>query len=283
MSTFIKALFVLTWLVATSEQAPVHERIMNGHTIPNPSSYGGYGVHIITEEYTAKNGITYSPSACGGTLISSRVIVSAQHCFVNPTTLIGARKATFYIDTVSYRAEAGGKIVSCEDCWDNYPGYKGAINGSQNDLTVVTLPEPIDVKNIMLPTLPPEDQTIKDYANKSVFIVGWGFDENGDQPQTLKGVYMLISSYQYCQIEKKNFPEHICAKNINNNTVCSGDSGGGAVVDNQLIGIASFIYPPPENPKDVCFEVEYVAFITPLDKNYRRFIETSLKKAENNA
>lgn len=79
---------------------------------------------------------------------------------------------------------------------------------------------------------------------EQVIISGWGrIKQNGDIPQKLQWNLLSAISRAECK-EKINWDSDalICLAHEPNNGACNGDSGGPALYNDEVVGIAGFVY-----------------------------------------
>lgn len=143
---------------------------------------------------------------CSGTMITSREVLTAAHCFVR-------RSSGTYI---SYGEFSGARLVAAESV-DIHPGYTAlGASGSEstfNDIAVIHLEE-----NVPLPPLPLlTSRALREGSLLSIF--GYGSDENGEfSGVDLRSGQMLVDSVTENHI--------IAVYEGEGSNACQGDSGG---------------------------------------------------------
>ena len=132
---------------------------------------------------------------CGGTLVASRYVITAAHCFTivakhNKTILevIQASEITVWIGYHNI-AKPGGTILKEKKVdvvrlffHDNYETTVGRQATKPYDISVVELAEAIDL-NTFTPACMAKSTDAKTFDGKMATVVGWGFlDSNGTIP-----------------------------------------------------------------------------------------------------
>lgn len=142
----------------------------------------------------------------------------------------------FKIRVGSTNRLAGGEIIDVASI-AVHPSYGNFLN----DVAVITLGRPIV-----------ESETVKviQLASKEVpvdgkvTISGWGrLTTGGILPVYLQFNTLTAVSTETCE-EKigMGYDSLICLAHQSDNGACNGDSGGPAVYNNELVGIAGFVY-----------------------------------------
>lgn len=164
-------------------------------------------------------------SVCGGTIISSKLVLSAAHCFN-----IVARIDSWYGGKDKEFLPNFRKGVS----FAKHPLY-GAGMQSEHDIAVVMMDRAAVITPIKLPT------TVSDtnyFVGKAMTIAGWGTAENGDLSRYLKYTTMIGELQTKCN--KFNNTNFICAKGVEKSSGGPGDSGGPLILNDVLVGVIAF-------------------------------------------
>lgn len=104
-------------------------------------------------------------------------------------------------------------------------------------------------------------------VGEKVIISGWGrVKQNGDIPQKLQWNLLTSISRSECK-EKINWDSDalICLAHEPNNGACNGDSGGPALYNDEVVGIAGFVYTGcgtsyPDGYAKVFYHVDWIKY-----------------------
>jgi trypsin len=217
-------------------------RIINGAPA-GPSEYP-FVVSLYPKSSTPSLG-----HFCGGTLISSTVVVSAAHCvaryrstpdqlgvYLGSSSLIGEGVSPQVVEVIIH------------------PDYSSTT--SQNDLAIIRLGEPIAISPIKVTDLEGEQEFARGLRGS---VVGWGLTKvaspgNGDRPTDLqKGEIPYISPTECASVYGPEFDSRtmFCAGKRPSTPggpdfidSCFGDSGGPLFVEGpngvRLVGVVSW-------------------------------------------
>ncbi|XP_030554491.1 trypsin alpha-like [Drosophila novamexicana] len=172
---------------------------------------------------------------CGGSIISSKTIITAAHCVLYiPAFLLQVRAGSKYWNR-------GGQLLHVAQV-KRHPNY--GTNPTKNDIAIVRLDQRLNYTRnsyrIRLAKETPKRGTVAS-------VSGWGLqNENATVgSRNLQMATLRIIDRRTCQMSKyailgkKVYKGMICATSSARDA-CQGDSGGPLVVDNQLVGIVSW-------------------------------------------
>lgn len=169
---------------------------------------------------------------CGGSLITSKCVVTAAHCvkYSKPKELAVRAGVTYLRERHNLRMVS--RIIK-------HPRYN--IKTVNFDVAILVLKAPIrgrNIRTIPLTSKPPPNGSI-------VRVSGWGLErENGYISEQLKSAQLgVISRWRCANFYKglRNITDAMfCAYVPGQRDACQGDSGGPAVFDNHLVGIVSW-------------------------------------------
>lgn len=174
--------------------------------------------------------------ACGATLITELVVLSAAHCFVGNTeddVKIAFGKLHGNITKAPDESLAVvfevAKIIQ-------HPLYLDKIGNYGSDIAVVVLKESVKLSDEIHPACIDWDlnDITTNLANNSIgTIVGLGISENDTNSDALRMANLPVLANENCiKSQPKDFRKYVtfttfCAGWGNGTSVCNGDSGGG--------------------------------------------------------
>lgn len=198
--------------------------------------------------------VTYNSqtvTSCSGTMITSRDVLTACHCFAGDTS--GVEGITVFagaasISTTDYSVHPGCEEVQSPDV----PSGDAIFN----DVAIIHLGSDAPVPTVPLLT----SRSTK--AGDVISIFGYGYDENGSLG-TLKSGEMLVDSVT---------TDHVIADfNGDGSNTCQGDSGGPAIYSGGgvkgIVGITS-----SGDPNAQCMEGDVSLFANIQDPSILSFI-----------
>jgi len=188
---------------------------------------------------------------CGGTLLTSRVVLSAAHChFYDSGHSVPSQMMHVYLGDYDARTQDSGEERAEVSRYINHPQF--IKNTYDNDLSLIFLNRDIRFTATIYPACLANPG--RNYENTQVTAAGWGKDEKGDLNNILKQVDLTTMNNQRCNYLLRNgLPDYllnelldvsdnmICAKGHFKGT-CHGDSGGPLMLKGSktVIGVTSW-------------------------------------------
>ncbi|XP_047538593.1 trypsin, alkaline C-like [Vanessa atalanta] len=187
---------------------------------------------------------------CGGSLITTRAVLTAAHCFLN--NILSTNH--FRVRLGSSLRRFGGQRYRVEN-WVKHPGYSWPK--LYHDIAILKLATPAILSNrVALARIAGPNYIVPD--NTTVTAAGWGVLEfGGEPPEILQHVDIKTINHDICrenyaelqsslgELEVPNVTsEMVCAGilDVGGKNTCQGDSGGPLLHQGVIIGITSWAH-----------------------------------------
>ena len=173
---------------------------------------------------------------CGGTLLSSRTVLTAAHCRTSP------EEFQVHVGEHDVRIAGGEQIIDVSS-WESHPEY----DFPDIDFAIITLASDVVFSDTVMPACLPDAST--DYDSVVATVAGWGdLSTGGDSPFIPHEVDVDTITNTACTTDTSYAKDEItdnmlCARRSGKDS-CQGDSGGPLVTKEgntyTLIGVVSF-------------------------------------------
>lgn len=132
---------------------------------------------------------------------------------------------------------SGGKLVLISDI-SIHPDFSGV----KNDIAVLTLESPLEwterINKIDIATSPSDEPS----PGAEVTVAGWGEQSSEASTYKLHAAKFVVADNAACSSAYSGNDEStICLAHDLKKGSCTGDAGNGAVYNNKLIGVSSFV------------------------------------------
>uniref|UniRef100_U5EGR6 trypsin n=1 Tax=Corethrella appendiculata TaxID=1370023 RepID=U5EGR6_9DIPT len=210
---------------------------LSGATLGRPQFYkdnrivGGFPVDIKEAPYQVS--LQFSSHFCGGSVISSRFILTAGHCVFESAN-------EFSVRVGATDRQNDGELFEIQNVI-RHPKYNGQT--IDYDFAIIELETEIQFDETKQPIeLPEQDEEVVD--GTLCKVSGWGDTKNGMESDIVLRAAMVPSVNQdKCNhaYDDEITDRMICAGYTEGGKdACQGDSGGPLVAENKLIGVVSW-------------------------------------------
>nr|XP_041630840.1 trypsin isoform X2 [Drosophila kikkawai] len=210
--------------------------LVTGGYRPATNELVKYAVSVrvgAAKEYFGTNHI------CGGTIISTRAILTAAHCMYSRGSLYQARKLMVYAGTPKRLEQAPSTQELRVRQILPHPKYRSGR--LRHDIGLILLKEEITT-NEHAAIMSLNDKSPS--AGLACTVVGWGtviqFGPSADE--AINGDVQILPNSICENLWNFNSNGMICAKNSDDSEVdsCQGDSGGPLFCNNMVVGVVSY-------------------------------------------
>jgi len=159
---------------------------------------------------------------CGGSLISSNTVLTAAHCYRDPSSI----RAVVQDHDVT---QDDGEIIIDVSLFITHPNYDSSTSQYEFDFAIVRLVQQVTFTKTISPVCLP--RIGQNYEQREAVVVGWGTLESfGSLPDILQEAEVTILTNKQCTTNTQYEPfqitdDMICAAKPGKDS-CQGDSGG---------------------------------------------------------
>ena len=197
--------------------------------VSRPSTGGGGkrvvgGVETAPNEYPWQVALLYNSKPapyCGGSLLSSRVVMTAAHCEVKWVQLVSV-----VVGEHDVTRDDGQQSVAVKR-WLSHPDYNRRTLDS--DLAILVLKQEVRFRAQVSPVCLPNPQTT--YDSREALVTGWGTLYNGGPvPSTLVKAELRSLTNKQCVAgtlySHSDITDRMICAAFPQRDSCQGDSGG---------------------------------------------------------
>ncbi|XP_052739011.1 trypsin, alkaline B-like [Bicyclus anynana] len=218
--------------LASVSATPVSGRIVGGSTV----SIDHYP--MAAAMLFSRGGVTDFVQTCGGSIITSRTILSASHCYRGfPAVRWRARVGSTY-------AHSGGIVHNTARIY-HHPDFQSLI--IDNNVAVLHMAVHFTFTNtVQQGALAGANYNLAD--NQVVWAIGWGHTSFGGQPsEELQHVQVWTINQETCRqryalVSRPITDSSLCSGwlNVGGRDQCQGDSGSPLLHNDVIVGVSSF-------------------------------------------
>ncbi|XP_015786575.1 chymotrypsin-2-like [Tetranychus urticae] len=255
-SEILMIILFLNYVSSTDidNQTEFQERIVWGQYVYTAGAYPYYMSLLLPDREDQNKYI----ANCGGSLVESRMVVTAAHCLMNPSAnklyrIFPNYRNTPFIEKNDLFFKISRYVV--------HPDFDFKVQPfSAHDIAVILMDQPYPGVTLTIPAKSPAICT-------ETKLMGFGIDEYSGDPDRMKEATVLTLTDRECSMLLSKYEyspgNNFCTINIQGSAGCVGDSGGPLVWENPknnktyLFGVVSAGrgHPCHRNPETIFVDV----------------------------
>ncbi|XP_055590617.1 trypsin 3A1-like isoform X2 [Uranotaenia lowii] len=198
----------------------------------NARIIGGSAIKIRSIPYQVAV-LEYGVQMCGGALIASQWVLTANHCFEERSVF----RYTVY--SGSSDSTVGGVRSYLKEI---YPHPSFDYKEARYDFALLELKKPLKFGPSTQPAvLPKTGESVE--VGTTLLATGWGLTKNDEEPRNLlRSVELEVVDRNECArlLESELHDEVFCGYKAGGRDTCQADSGGPISANGKVIGIVSW-------------------------------------------
>ncbi|CAD7085813.1 unnamed protein product [Hermetia illucens] len=172
---------------------------------------------------------------CGASIVGPRKVVTAAHCVFDSEMVLPPPKMVAVVAGDKSWTGAGAKaVIGRVAAIYSHENYRSPH--SEPDLALLILKEDLPIDNETIGIVELALDIPKD--GEQCVALGWGLNEKFHISSTLMAAVFEIQPIEACILfYGVPSPNFVCGMSTGKSSVCTGDSGGPLICNNQLAGI----------------------------------------------
>lgn len=214
-----------TNLIPDSSQEEEVDELESGRIVGGQFALPNQFPFMAAVHQLMRNGMI---SQCGGTIISSRWVLTAGHCVTSGSNQFLVVFGICNKTGINYNFYNGPGVAMLTNKAILHPNYQTILN----DIALLYMPRDIPFRDSIQPIkLAGYNYMKTSFTDKTGAAIGWGKDgPSGSGTKRLKYAFLPIISNKECSLYWSVTEKHICSSAAYHQDACQGDSGGPLIV-----------------------------------------------------